>query len=900
MSYWTGSPAARVDFFISYVGADQAWAEWVAWELETAGRTVRLPAWDIMPGDNVVVWISQQMQAAERTIVLYSPAYFESSYCTVELAFALRRQSLVPFKVAQCEPPELLRAIGYGTLFDLDEGAARHRLLQAVGLADGERRAAGGFPGPVLTGRGAGSDTNNGNSGTYPPFPRRQPQAWNVAARNVWFVGRDSMLSAVRDHFHSASSDRVASQVLSGIGGGGKSQLAVEYAHRFAAAYSLVWWVAAERSATAAEAFDALADALDLAKDHDLHRRARRALGWLREHSNWLLIFDNVEERRILADWWPSGSGHVLITGRSRELGEFGQTTDVYCFTPDESLSLLQRRVTHVSDGDAIRIAEALGHLPLAVGQAAAYLSTTRVSPDTYLTMLEKAVSRTLSDGPVDYPAGLLGSVTMAVDRLEQRDSSAAEVLRHAAFLAPEPLPQTILSAMVQPNTELVVTIATLLRTIEWFGLARVENNTFQLHRLTQAVIRDGLADTERTRILNHAQSLLARVTPPDPDNPDTWPAYAELAGHVYALFDHVVRGGQPAFRATILNLARYLTRSGRYSDASDLTKRAFDVWVALDGPDHPDVLYAAHRYADVLRGMGRFGEAEIVDRDTYQRRRQMLGPEHRDTLLSADALALDLRGAGDRSAARTWHMQALTAARKTLGHRDPQTMELAGNLAEDLYGLGDTPAARTLDEETLTLRQTVLGQDHPRTLACARNLARDLRALGEYDHAHTLDQRTLTISRRVLGLDHPDTLLVASSLAVDHYARHEYDAARALHQDTLNRSRRVLGQDHPDTLRVANSLAVDLYRIGDMAASFELHRDSLDRLRRTLGEDNPLTLHVTHNLARDLDGLGRYDEARELWQDTLDRRRRVLGPDHPETRRTERRLARMEPPVTT
>ncbi len=882
VSHRTCSSAEKIDFFISYTGADQAWAEWVAWELETAGRTVRLRAWDAVPGENIVTWISLQQEAAERTIALCSPSYFASSYCMIEMAVALRRQALIPLRIAYCEPLGPLRAINCGTLFDLDESAARHRLLQAIGLVEGGRTPTGGFPGAPTAG--------NDDAGR-PSFPRSLPRTWNVAARNVWFVGRETVLSALRESFSSAASNRVASHVLTGIGGGGKTQLAVEYAYRFAADYSLVWWVPAEQPATVAEAFGALADTLDLAEDGDLQRRARRALDRLRERSNWLLVFDNVEERSVLAEWWPSGSGHVLITGRSRALREFGETTEVYCFTPGESLSLLHRRVTHMTGDEAIRVAGALGHLPLAVGQAAAYLSTTRMTPHTYLVLLDRAVSHAFAERPTDYPTGLLGSVAMTMDRLEQRNPVAVEMLRCAAFLAPEPLPQSILSAMVRPSTEAIVAIAAMLYSIESFGVARIENNTLHLHRLTQAIIRDGLTAAERTRIIGRTQSLLAEVAPPDPDRPDAWPSYTELAVHVKALFEHVDDGGRRKFRTTVLNVIDCLTRSGQYAAAMDLSKRVFDIWSGLDGSDHPDALHAAYRYADALRRTGKFDEAEILDRDTYERRRRLLGQGHRDTLLSADALALDVRGVGNRPAARDWHAQALDMARKTLGYRDPQTLELAGNLALDLYGLGETEAARVLDEETLELRRAVLGEDHPRTLASARNLAHDLRDLGGYAEARALDQSTFDISRRVLGPDHPDTLLAASSLAVDHYAMHEYEAAQALHQDTLHRSRRILGEDHPDTLQVVNSLAVDLYRIGDVAAAYELHCDTLDRLRRTLGRDNPLTLHVAHNLARDIHGLGRYGEACDLWKDTLERRCRVLGADHPETRRTGRRL---------
>ncbi|MBL7487975.1 toll/interleukin-1 receptor domain-containing protein [Frankia sp. AgB1.9] len=878
-----------MDFFISYAGADRAWAEWVAGELEAVGRIVRLQAWDAMPGANIVAWMNSQVAAARQTIALYSLPYFRSDWCMAEATAAFNRQALLPMRVESCDVPPILSTTGYISLHGIDEETARDRLLRAIDERKVERRAKAGFPGSPRPPAPRGSV----------PFPGAMPDVWNVRPRPVWFVGREALLSTIYDRFRLAD-DRIVSQVLTGGGGFGKTQLAVEYAYRFVSRYSLVWWVDAATASSIVESLDRLADALHLPHDPDHERRACRALLLLREQPSWLVTFDNVDDRHLLAAWWPTGSsGDILITGRSRVLGEFGHVHPVGPFLPDESAELLRRRGVRLSDGEIRAATETLDHLPLAISQAAAYLASTGFSADIYLRLVETSMAGAFEDIPADYPAGLLGSVATAVDRLTSKEPAAARVLYLAAFLAPAPLPPGLLNSMIKvalPDVEPVIGAGRVLRAIESLALGQVASGTFALHRLTQAALRHQLGTAGRERYAGQAQDLLVDVLPAAADDPSAWPLFAVLTPHIETLFDHLPSAGLPPFRAAVLAVADYLTATGQYATSASLAGAAATRWATLDGAeDNRDLLASAHRRAEALRGGGRFAEAENLDRDTYQRRARLLGAEHRDSLRSADALGLDLRGLGDRPAARDWHARALATARAMLGPDDPQTLDIAANLAVDLHGLHELAPARELDEDTLTRRRTVLGASHRQTLASARNLARDLRALDQHAQARDLARQTLDTSRQVLGPDHPDTLLAASSLAVLHYALGDLAAARDLHQDCLTRSRHVVGPDHPNTLRIANSLAVDLYRLGEAQAAGDLHRETLDRYHRTLGPDHPEALHAAHNLARDLDGLGRYDEALDLSRDTLERRTRVLGPDHPETRRTEQFLQRVQ-----
>jgi hypothetical protein len=858
----------QVDFFISHAGADRAWAEWVAWQLTGAGYAVELDVWDWVPGRNFVTAISDALDRCDRVVALFSAAYFDRSrYTTEEWATALLHRPgtgegrLVPVRVEDvpvADMPAVVRPVVFCDLFGVDPAEARRVLLAAVA---GPKRPDGE---PVFPGPGApGGLARLGGAG--PRLPGSLPRVWNIPARNPAFTGRDGLLVAVRERLLAGGAAVV--QALAGMGGVGKTQLAAEYAYRFAGAYELAWWVGAEQGGLIGEQFAALGTALGCVDPGAAIEVVRGAvLAELRAQGEWLLVLDNAQAAADVTPWLPGGGGHVLITSREHAWAEIAVPVEVDVLARAESVALLQGRVSRLSDAEADRLAAQLGDLPLALAQAGGFMAETGMPAAEYLEVLRTRAARLLAEGsPGAYPRSLAAAAGLIADRLAADDPAAAELASLCAFLGPEPIPEDLFTTApgVLPG-ELAARAADPLAWRQTLGqlarqsLARIDPGGLVLHRLTQAILRDRLVPAQAATTRQLSEAILAASNPGDPDNPATWPRWAVLMPHLLAT--DLAGTDSSALREMACDACGYLLARRDTRTAHDLASDLRQQWSGRLGDDHEQVLAIVHFLAWALRAMGRYAQARELDRDTLDRQRRVLGVDHPGTLASAHSLATDLHKLGEVQAARDLNQDTLDRRRRVLGENHPSTLFSAANLAGDLRRLGEVWAARELDQETLDRCRRVLGQDHPSTLGSADGLASDLRELGEVEAARDLNQNTLDRRRRVLGEDHPSTLGTANDLAHCLRILGEVHAARNLDQDTWDRRRRVLGEDHPRTLASADGLALDLRELGEVQAARDLDQDTLDRRRRVLGEDHPDTLTSASNLAADRHLLGEVD----------------------------------------
>ncbi|MEH1165131.1 FxSxx-COOH system tetratricopeptide repeat protein [Micromonospora sp. CPCC 205539] len=867
---------AEQGVLVSYASADRLWAEWITDQLEEAGLRVDRRAVDVPLRAGGRAELDRAVGGASRVLPVLTWQYAGASLAAEVWKTAASRDQLggghvlFPLRVDESRLAVPYSDRSLVDLTDVDQSTARTRLLEAAGApaAAVGGRAVGRFPGPF-------------------------PTVSNVRQHGTPFVGRAVQIEALRDRFTAAPDS--ATQVVHGLGGVGKTQLAAEYALRFGRDYDLVWWIPADSEDRIRGGLADLGQAMGLGTGGG-DAAVRRVLDALRRAGpgqHWLIVLDNAgEPTRATRALLPQGPGHVLLTTRDQSWGEYATATELTVFERAESVQLLRDRVRGLTEDEATQVAEKLGDLPLAVEQGAAYLRATAMRVEDYLASLDTPGLLRILDGrqSAGYSKALAATWLVTLRQLRQEKPAAARLLELCSFYAPEPIPVAILtgdrfaSFMATFDPTLTDPILQGLVTAELgrYGLAQVdaENNSVRVHRLVQLVIQDQLGDREEeTR--REAQLLLAAAGPRDPDKPADWPRYAEL-------WPHVRPSGLPSStmdeaRQLVADTVRYLYKRGDYDTSRALAQESLDSWRETDDDD-PTKLRMRFHLANVLRAQSQFDRAYDIDRDVYERQRRIFGEEHLYTLMTARSLGADLRAQGLYHEAEAQDRRTLELSVRTFGDDSGRTLTAENNLAVSLRLVGDFRGAVELDQHIHERRRARFGEEDPFTLASASNYGRGLRDTGELWRSHSVLQRTYNSQQKVNGVDHPETLRTAKELALTLRQLGRFADAHRLIERTVVRYQRVLGGEHADTLSAEMALATTWSAVGDNQTGLRLARRLRDAYNEVLGETHAITLACLNNLGVLVRKQGDHSQARDLSQRVRDQLLATLGERHPHT----------------
>ncbi|QOV33515.1 tetratricopeptide repeat protein [Streptomyces ferrugineus] len=891
--YERNSPVNRKDFYVSYAAPDRLWADWAAAAFRAAGFEAKLApveTTDLSAASTALAGLERTLAGESRLVVLLSSQYTALKEARDTWQRVSRRDSngengmIIPVHVDDSSlPPEFTTASPAVSLVGVSTEEAVLRLLAA---ADGEQ------PGSGARHVAASAIPSTRLPGT-PPKVSRLPQ------RNAVFTGRRALIERLRDSLLSGGSTAVLPQALYGLGGVGKTQIALEYAHRFASDYDVVWWINAAERQQIRQDLSALGARLGVATGgKDLRAICNEVLDRLRRgapHSRWLLVYDNAEKAGDLDELIPvSGSGrHVLITSRNPGWDERAARLEVDLFTREESVALLRRYNRGLERVEADRVAEELGDFPLAVSLAAASLQQSALPVDTYVEMLRSQMTDILRSQPApEYPSSAAATWLLSLNQLRERMPAAAALLQVCAFFGPDPIPRSLLNNQTSrrllqhhdPSLANLLMMGRLYGEIKRNGLAQIDEraDTLTLHRLVQRVLRDQLSAEEQGEMRERVHSVLGEGNPNNPDDSANWSHYAALLPHLRPT--QAEESDKTEVRQWICDTVRYLWRSGDAATADQTAERVLGTWTSLFGDDDELVLQLRTELGNALRDQGRLSKAFSVTRDAYERGRRVLGEDHPYTLNAAMSLGADLRGAGRYEEAMESDRDTLERARRVYTDSHPRTLSAANNLAVSEFLSGNREAARNTNRDIFKQRQEISGPDERSTLNSATNYARDLRAAGEFHEALKLIEDTLERSRRTLGNEHLITFRASLGAAILYRRLGDSEKAYALTSETYDQCRKQLGDDHPDTLAVATNLCSDRYDRGDAVEGRDLAKDTFERYQRRFGEDHVFTLASATNLAILLRLTGEREEALRLSAQALDRLRGLLGPRHPYT----------------
>jgi hypothetical protein len=634
----------------------------------------------------------------------------------------------------------------------------------------------------------------------------------------------------------------VARAAIYGMGGLGKTQLALKYSHDFRDRYAGVWWFRAE-NADLLEADAAACCAAVAAPQREGEAPSAALKRWLAGQSAaWLLVYDNAEDPMVLRPLLPDGDRHhVLLTSRNPAWGGLAQPLGLATWSEAQGADFLEARLAGRRRDDLRALSADLDGLPLALEQAASYLEETGLAVAEYRRLLAGVDTGALvldsGRASTGYERSVAATLSLAFARLAP---AAQQLLRLASFAAPEPLPERFLLAAAEQLPDALATAAanplawqSTVAELRRYGLAeRIEiealdagngyrEQALTLHRLTQQVVRAMLADAARD-----AETLLAvlqAALPEDVALPAAWPRCAALWPHAVHLAPFHERNPLDPARVRHLwdRIASYLQYGpALYSQATTLYERALALSRDAFGEEHPATLGSMNNLAGTLGAQGDLAGARALEEQALAVRRRVLGEEHPDTLTSMNNLAETLRAQGDLAGARELHKQALAVRRRVLGEEHPDTLSAMNNLALTLGAQGDLAGARALHKQALAVLRRVLGEEHPDTLGSMNNLALTLRAQGDLAGARALEEQALAVRRRVLGEEHPATLTSMNNLAAALWAQGDLAGARALEEQALAVRRRVLGEEHPATSISAWNLFMTLHQAEETEAA--------------------------------------------------------------------------------
>ena len=730
----------------------------------------------------------------------------------------------------------------------------------------------------------------------FPDLHQPKPISLPYPSLGALFKGRDEFLTDLR----ASLSDDVQNQATAivgkavhGLGGVGKTRLAVEYAWQYADDYTALLFVTADSPANLRRNLAALAGPLILnlpeesAQEEDV--KVAAAFRWLHDHPGWFLILDNVDTEQaalaveeLLA---RLAGGQFLITSRLARWSGAVEPFELDVLSPNAAMQLVldrtdnRRRKRDTDLADATEISRELGGLALALEQAGAYIAHRRISLADYLAAW-RTHSPTVQDWhdprTMKYPRSIAVTWQTTLDQLGPAELA---LLRLFAWFAPDPIPLFILEqdeaeaiwrdaiALLADNVPAAIPPGTggaadTLAMLADFNLIRWDPSaeTVSVHRVLKEILRNQIPAQQRSAWLTCSLHWINAVSTGDPSDVRTWPRWDALRPHVAAVVAHADQAGIAKPVARLMNdLGMLLLQKANYADAERLLRRSLAIADQPPGSDNPDVAPILNNFGSLLQKTNRLAEAEPLLRRALAIDEQAYGPDHPNVARDLNNFAWLLKESNRLAQAEPLLRRALAIDEQLYGPNHPDVAIDLSNLGALLKEMKRLSEAEPLLRRALAIDEHSYGSDHPQIARDLGRLATVLQKTNRLADAEPLKRRALAIVEKSYGPDHPKVAHRLGTLASLLQESDRLAEAERLKRRALEINEQAFGPVHPEVAIDLASLASLLHvsnRLAEaeplMRRAMEIYRDFVQKTGHTHLR-MPLTLEKYKLLLRSL-----------------------------------------------
>ncbi|KAF8453893.1 P-loop containing nucleoside triphosphate hydrolase protein [Kalaharituber pfeilii] len=762
--------------------------------------------------------------------------------------------------------------------------------------------------------------------------------------RNPDFVGREYLLEQLA---HEIGEGRAAMDitqvVLHGMGGMGKTQIALEYVYHHRKDYSSAFWINAASEQTTKTSFIqimeqliehhaslldepdykhignllGMAGKLDSAglfsteKPEEEQHVIKAVKKWLtaKQNNKWLLVFDNLDDLESfdINDYIPSCDfGTIIITSRRRESMQGRKGLEVYQMQNNEAEKLLltsakldleklapeERKLEEAAA--VVAIVQNLGYLPLAIAQAGAYISVQQCLFSHYLreykTNFNHLLSRKWKVGKDD--RSVFATWELSFNAIKNQNPKAAKLLSLCAFLDNNDICEDFLRRGMNLATNDASLTDSIHLLFSYSIAKRTETyDSFNIHPLVHLCILWKLEmepDEYQKYAIEAFLMVASGIAVPEGREREVsdWIFERRNLPHLFAAERQMkyLPLEKEESLAALDTFRRAYDNHGHYGKAEEIGTTLLAANKKLFGTNHSKTLGAIIGMAGVYLDQGKYNQALELYQQVLEWSEKSLGPDHLDTLNTIICMAIVYKNQGKYTQALELYQRALAGCEKSLGADHPSTLGTVQNMATVYKNQGKDSQALELFQRALAGYEKSLGADHLSTLRTVQNIAVVYENQGKYCQALEMHERALAGREKALGADHPSTLRTVQNIAIVYDSQGKYSQALELYQRALAGREKALGADHPSTLNTVNNIAMVYKNQGKYSQALELYQRALAGKEKSLGADHPSTLDTVHNMAVLYENQEKYSQALELYQRALAGREKALGADHPST----------------